>query len=292
MLEIAKKGLVRNIYDVSDDALVVVATDRVSADGVLLPVKMPSKGKLVNQMSQFWYEVTKGIVPNAIIATDQELMPQVFQNEGFEGRCTLVKNTQVLPIKVFLYNFLIGSMWKEYKEKSLVTTDRTKYINVGGKDFFQGLEEGCQFSSPVMIFKAKLSDGSYKLVSESEARKTVGGDTLEKCKSYALAAVDKCTEYARSKEIILADTQISFGRDEDGNVYAVGDFFSPDSTRYWITKRGESFINYDKQIIIEYLLSKGWKRGKELPPIPKSIVYKTATRYIELYEILTGEMFV
>ncbi len=278
-----KEGKVREIYD-AGDALIMVATDRISAFDVILDNLIPGKGKILTQMSKFWFDLSKDIVKNHMISTDVKDMPEYFQNEKFEGRSMLCQKLTMLPIECIVRGYITGSGWNQYKKDNTVC----------GIHLPAGLQE-CD-KLPEVIYtpstKAEIGDHDENISFEKSIEVLEkqfpgkGQEYAEKLRDYSIALYEKCAEYARSKGIIIADTKFEFGLDENGDVILGDEMLTPDSSRFWPLdgyEPGHGQPSFDKQYVRDYLKA---HPGKTLPD---EVISKTTEKYLEAYNLLKGE---
>ncbi len=277
-----KRGKVRNVYDLGDK-LLLVATDRISAFDFVLPSLIPDKGKILTQLSKFWFDFTAYICPNHVLTTDFSQYPQPLQKykDLLDKRSMLVKKTKVIPAECVVRGYLAGSGWKEYKESG-----RTSGIKLP-----PNLMESDRLSNPIFAPATKAEEGHDQNISFKEMKKIVGDDELsKKIKKTSLKLYQKASLYALSKGIIIADTKFEFGLDKD-DLILVDEIFTPDSSRFWPLqsyKAGKSQASLDKQFVRDYLLSSSWDRDSVPPPLPPQIIEQTSARYFEIYSLLSG----
>lgn len=283
-----KEGKVREVYD-NGENLIIVATDRISAFDVILKNKVAGKGAVLTQMSQFWFEFTKDIVPNHMISTDVNDMPEFFQNESFDGNSMMCQKLEMLPIECIVRGYITGSGWESYKKSGVVCGIRLP----------EGLKESEKLPEPIYTPSTKAEIGDHdENISYERSRDILeklypgkGADYAEQIKAYTIALYKKCAEYAQSKGIIIADTKFEFGLDENGNVVLGDEMLTPDSSRFWPAqgyKPGKSQPSFDKQFVRDWL--------KQNPDsdflLPQEVVDKTADKYKEAYTLLTGKKIV
>lgn len=216
-------GKVREIYEVDDNRLMMVVSDRISAFDVILPANVKDKGKVLNQISEFWFDYVKDIIPNHIITTKLEEFPEEFQTEEFEGRSMLVKKLKMLPIECIVRGYITGSGWKSYKENGTVC----------GIKLPDGLQESEKLPEPIFTPSTKAEEGHDINISFEETCKLIGRDLAEKVRQKTIEVYSKCADFAKSKGIIIADTKFEFGLDEDGNLVLADEVLTPDSSRFW-----------------------------------------------------------
>jgi phosphoribosylaminoimidazole-succinocarboxamide synthase len=277
-----KRGKVRDVYDLGD-RLLLVATDRISAFDFVLPSLVPDKGKILTQLSKFWFDFTAYICPNHVLATEFSQFPQPLQKykDLLDKRSIVVKKTKVIPVECVVRGYLAGSGWKEYQE-----TGKTSGIKLP-----PGLRESDRLPNPVFAPATKAEEGHDMNISFKEMKKIVGNDELaQKIKKASLKLYQKASLYALSKGIIIADTKFEFGLEKD-DLILVDEIFTPDSSRFWPLqsyKPGKSQASLDKQFVRDYLLSSSWDRQSVPPPLPPQIIEQTRARYFEIYSLLSG----
>ena len=280
-----KEGKVREIYD-ADDALIMVATDRISAFDVILKNQVVNKGIVLTQMSRFWFDLTNDIVKNHMITTDVQQMPEFFRNETFAGRSMMCKKLEMLPIECIVRGYITGSGWVSYQKDQTV-------CNIKLPD---GLRECDQLPEPIYTPSTKAEIGehdeniSYEKSVEilKKAYPERGEEYAQKLRDYTIALYKKCAEYARTKGIIIADTKFEFGLDEHGEVVLADEMLTPDSSRFWPVEGyapGKGQPSFDKQFVRDWL--------KQNPNsdycLPQEVIDKTIAKYLEAYHLLTGK---
>jgi phosphoribosylaminoimidazole-succinocarboxamide synthase len=278
---VPRRGKVRDIYDLGDHLLLVV-TDRVSAFDVVLPNGIPGKGKVLTQISNYWFEVMEDIVKNHVVATQVKDFPESLQKykEILEGRSTLVKKAEPLPVECIVRGYLAGSGWKEYREKGTVCGIRLK----------DGLLESSRLDEPIFTPSTKAGKGHDINITFDKMRDMVGEETAERLRDLSLTIYSKAQDMAEKKGIIIADTKFEFGL-YNSELILIDELLTPDSSRFWSVKDytpGKSQDSYDKQIVRDYLLTLDWDKTPPGPELPEEIVTKTARRYKEILEILTN----
>lgn len=280
-----KEGKVREIYDLGDQ-LVMVATDRISAFDVILNNQITDKGKVLTQMSKFWFDLTRDVIPNDLISVDVKDMPEFFQNEKFEGRSTLCKKLTMIPIECIVRGYITGSGWENYKKDGTIC----------GMKLPEGLVECQKLPEPLYTpsTKAELGDHDENINFEQsiDVLEKVfpgrGREIASKIKDATIAVYKKCADYALSKGIIIADTKFEFGLDEDGSVILADEVLTPDSSRFWRLdqyKEGQGQSSFDKQYVRNWLKANPDNHAT----LPQEVVDKTAELYREAYHMLTGK---
>jgi len=279
-----RSGKVRDIYDLPDGVL-LVATDRISAFDVVMPNGIPDKGRVLTQISCFWFEMLSEVCPNHVISTAMKDLPEPFRTEEMDGRFMLCKKAEVVPIECVVRGYLAGSGWREYQESGTVC----------GVTLPEKLKEASQL--PEVIFtpatKAELGDHDENITFE-KACDLVGVETMTALRDSAVKIYETTRDFATEKGIILADTKFEFGRDADGQLILIDEVLTPDSSRFWPAdsyKPGKSQASFDKQFVRDYLDKIKFDRTPPGPILPAEIVQKTRARYIEAYTRLTGQKF-
>ena len=282
-----KEGKVREGYDIGE-GLIITATDRISAFDHILKNQITQKGAILTQMSKFWFDFTKDIVPNHMLSVDVKDMPEFFQQEKFDGNSMMCKKLEMLPIECIVRGYITGSGWESYKENGTVC----------GITLPEGLKESDKLPEPIYTPSTKAEIGlhdenisferSVEILEEIYPGK--GTDYANQIKDCTIALYKKCAEYALSKGIIIADTKFEFGLDENGNVVLGDEMLTPDSSRFWPLEgyeAGKSQPSFDKQFVRDWL--KANPDSDYL--LPEEVVTKTVDKYKEAYELLTGTKF-
>ena len=280
-----KEGKVREIYDLGDK-LIMVATDRISAFDVILHNQITEKGKVLTQMSKFWFDLTKDVIPNDLISVDNKDMPEFFQKPEFEGRAILCKKLEMIPIECIVRGYITGSGWENYKKDGTIC----------GMKLPEGLVECEKLPEPLYTpsTKAELGDHDENINFEQSIKvleKTFPGrgeEIATKIKDATIAVYKKCADYALSKGIIIADTKFEFGLDEEGNVILADEVLTPDSSRFWRLdqyKPGQGQASFDKQFVRNWLKANPDNNAT----LPQEVVDQTIALYKEAYTMLTGK---
>jgi len=280
-----KVGKVREIYDIGD-SLIMVATDRISAFDVILKNKIEKKGTVLTQMSKFWFDLTKDIVPNHVISTDVKDMPEYFQQPQFDGNSMMCRKLTMLPIECIVRGYITGSGWASYQKDGTVC----------GIKLPEGLQESEQLPEPIYTPSTKAEIGDHdenisfeKSIEVLEKEFPGRGEELATAiRDKTIAIYKKCAEYARERGIIIADTKFEFGLDEEGNVIIGDEMLTPDSSRFWPLEGyepGKSQPSYDKQFVRDWL--KANPDSDYL--LPQDVIDKTIEKYKEAYHLLSGK---
>ncbi len=282
-----KEGKVREIYD-NGDSLIMVATDRISAFDHILKNQITDKGAILTQMSKFWFDFTKDIVPNHMLSVDVNDMPEFFRQEKFDGNSMKCQKLEMLPVECIVRGYITGSGWESYKETGKVC----------GIQLPAGLQESTKLPEPIFTPSTKADIGDHdENISYEESIDVIekiypgkGKEYATKIRDYTIALYKKCAEYALSRDIIIADTKFEFGLDPAGNVILGDEMLTPDSSRFWPLKGyapGQGQPSYDKQFVRNWL--KANPDSDYL--LPQDIIDKTIGKYKEAYQLLTGEEF-
>ncbi|TID29634.1 hypothetical protein CANINC_001753 [Pichia inconspicua] len=290
ILPLIAKGKVRDIYEVDSETLLFVATDRISAYDVIMENGIKDKGKLLTQISVFWFEFLSDSIKNHIIASsDEEIfakLPKELSEPKYKnqlaGRSLLVKKYKLIPLEAIVRGYITGSAWKEYKNSG----------TVHGTAVPDGLLESQEFPSPIFTPSTKADQGEHdENISPKQAAEIVGQKVCDDVAQKAIDLYTKARDYAKTRGIILADTKFEFGITDNGELVLVDEVLTPDSSRFWNAKSyvlGKSQDSYDKQFLRDWLTSNNLN-GKEGVSMPEDIVSQTSSKYIEAYEALTGK---
>ena len=282
-LTLKGRGKVRDIYDLGD-RLLIVATDRISAFDVVMPNPIPDKGRILTQLSKFWFELTEEIVPNHILSTEVEDYPKDCKpyQEILKGRSMLVRKAEVLPIECVVRGYLSGSGWEEYRKTG----------EVCGIPLPKGLLESSKLEEPIFTPATKAEMGLHdENISFEKVEKIVGKVRAKKLRSFSLAVYKKARDFAEGRGIIIADTKMEFGI-KDKKLLLIDELLTPDSSRFWPKdgyRPGGPQKSFDKQFLRDYLLSIHWDKNPPAPQLPEEIVTKTRAKYLEAYERLVGK---
>ena len=280
-----KEGKVREIYDV-DDALIMVATDRISAFDVILKNQITKKGTVLTQMSKFWFEYTKEIMPNHMISTDVNDMPEYFRKPEFTGNSMLCKKLNMIPVECIVRGYITGSGWASYQKTGKVC----------GIELPAGLKESEKLPQAIYTPSTKAEIGYHddnisfeqSIDVLEKAFPSHGKEYAEKIRDYTLTLYNKCAEYALSRGIIIADTKFEFGVNEDGEIVLGDEMLTPDSSRFWPLEgyeAGHSQPSFDKQFVRDWLKANPDSDYN----LPQEVIDKTIAKYLEAYQLLTGK---
>jgi phosphoribosylaminoimidazole-succinocarboxamide synthase len=281
-LELFASGKVRDVYRVGSDRLLFVATDRISAFDYVLATGIPHKGRVLTQLSLFWFEFLKDIVPNHLVTADVSRYPaevRPYTNE-LRGRSMLVQRAEMFPVECVVRGYLSGSGWKEYKTNG----------SVCGIQLPQGLRESDELPEPIFTPATKAITGHDENISFAHMTQLVDPEDARQLRDLSLAIYKKAANYAREKGLIIADTKFEFGRTAAGITLA-DEVLTPDSSRFWPADQyqaGTSQPSFDKQYVRDYLEEIRWNKQPPAPALPPEVAQKTSQKYVEAYRRLTG----
>jgi phosphoribosylaminoimidazole-succinocarboxamide synthase len=281
-LRLVKRGKVRDMYEV-DGALLIVATDRISAFDVVMSDPIPDKGKILTQISLFWFERFKDLCPNHIITGDVDRFPAVCQpyREQLALRSMLVRKAEPLPVECVVRGYLAGSGWKEYQQTGKVC----------GIELPPGLQQASKLEEPIFTPATKAETGHDENITVEEMKKLVEPGLADRAIELSLEIYRQARDYAATRGIIIADTKFEFGLYE-GELILIDELLTPDSSRFWPADEyapGRSPASYDKQFLRDYLEQLDWDKSPPPPPLPQEIVDQTRARYLKALEVLTGK---
>lgn len=281
-LELHASGKVRDVYRLGSDQLLFVATDRISAFDYVLATGIPHKGRVLTQISLFWFEFLREVVPNHLVTADVELYPASLRAHAdqLRGRSMLVMKAEMVPVECVVRGYLSGSAWKEYKATGKVC----------GIELPKGLKESDKLPEPIFTPATKATTGHDENIPFEEMVRIVGGERSEKLRDLTLRIYNKAADYARSKGIIIADTKFEFGITSKGITLA-DEVLTPDSSRFWPADKyqpGRAQDSYDKQYVRDYLEEIHWNKQPPAPALPPEVARKTSEKYVEAYHQLTG----
>jgi phosphoribosylaminoimidazole-succinocarboxamide synthase len=282
-LTLKGRGKVRDIYDLGD-RLLIVATDRMSAFDVVMPNPIPDKGRILTQLSKFWFDLTREIISNHVISTKVEEYPQECRayQEDLRDRSMLVVKTEVLPVECVVRGYLAGSGWEEYQKTG----------EICGISLPKGLVESSKLEEPIFTPSTKAEQGLHdENISFKKMEEIVGKDLAQRLRAVTVAVYQKARDFAEHRGILIADTKMEFGI-KDGKLILIDELLTPDSSRFWPKdgyRPGGSQKSFDKQFLRDYLLSIKWNKTPPAPELPEDIIKKTREKYLEAYERLVGK---
>ncbi|MCR4790913.1 MAG: phosphoribosylaminoimidazolesuccinocarboxamide synthase [Treponemataceae bacterium] len=275
-------GKVREVYDLEDGRMVIVTTDRISAFDVILPTMITDKGKVLNALSNFWFDMTKDIVKNHMISSDLKDMPAEFQKSEYEGRTILVKKLKMIPYEVIVRGYMFGSMYEAYKKGE-------EFL---GHKFDKEYQQAEKLAEPIVTPSTKAAEGHDINVTLDYMKNDLGEELGTKIEKTALAIYKKCYEHAYKNGIIIADTKFEFGLDENGDLVLGDEVLTPDSSRFWNLaeyKVGTSPASYDKQFVRDWLKENNLAGDPDIKSIPAEVVKKTSELYHECQTRICGK---
>jgi len=282
-LQLHASGKVRDVYTLDADRLLFVATDRISAFDYVLATGIPHKGRVLTQISLFWFDFLKDIVPNHLITADVSHYPVELKKyeDQLTGRSMIVMRAEMFPVECVVRGYISGSAWKEYRATGAVS----------GIKLPAGLRESDQFPEPIFTPATKATTGHDENISFDQMVQVLGAETSEQLRDLTLKIYKRASEYARGRGIILADTKFEFGRTAKGITLA-DEVLTPDSSRFWPAdkyKPGSAQESYDKQYVRDYLEQIRWNKQPPAPALPQDVARKTSEKYLEAYQQLTGQ---
>jgi len=283
-LQLLRRGKVRDVYLVDEDRLLIVATDRISAFDCVLPTPIERKGEVLTALSQFWFDKLGPIVPNHLITTNVDEMPEAVRSHAqtLKGRSMLVRRGEVFPVECVVRGYLVGSGWKDY----------LKTGEVCGIKLPAGLRESEELPEPLFTPSTKAEQGHDENISEDQVRTILGEKTTSLLRDTSLQLYTAARNYARTRGIIIADTKFEFGLDKNQELVLVDEVLTPDSSRFWPAdsyEPGRSQPSFDKQFVRDYLETLAWDKKPPAPPIPPDVAAATTGRYLDAYKLLTGK---
>ena len=283
-LKLHRRGKVRDVYEVDDESLLIVATDRISAFDCILPTPIERKGEVLTALSEFWFEKLKDVVANHLIESDVDAMPPAVQchAQTLQGRAMLVRRATVFPVECVVRGYLVGSGWKDYLRTG----------SVCGHKLPEGLPESAKLPEALFTPSTKAEEGHDENITEDQVRELIGAEQTALLRDTSLRLYTQAEEYARQLGIIIADTKFEFGLDKDGKLVLVDEVLTPDSSRFWPADEyepGRSQPSFDKQFVRDYLETLNWDKKPPAPSIPSEIAAATTARYLEAYRLLTGK---
>ena len=277
-----KEGKVREIYD-NGDSLIMVATDRISAFDVILKNKVTNKGKVLTQMSRFWFDYTKDVLPNHMLSVDTADMPEFFRTPAFEGRSMKCRKLTMLPIECIVRGYITGSGWASYQQNGTVCGIRLP----------EGLQESQQLPEPIYTPSTKAEIGDHdENISFERCAEILGEDAATQLRDLAIKVYSVARDHAAENGIIIADTKFEFGV-IDGQIILADEVLTPDSSRFWpgdVYEPGRDQASFDKQYVRDWL-NANWDRQGNPPHLPQEVIERTSQKYIAAYEKISGKKF-
>jgi len=281
-LKLIHRGKVRDVYEVDEQRILLVATDRISAFDSILPTPIVGKGEVLTQLSAFWFERLKKIAANHVISTDIDEMPEPIRScEELRGRSTLAARTDVFPVECVVRGYLEGSGWLDYQRTGMVS----------GHKLPPGLKQCDKLLAPIFTPATKAASGHDENITQLEFVNIVGHDVAAQLKAMTLAIYKDAREYALTQGIIIADTKLEFGLNSSGKILLIDEVLTPDSSRFWAAdtyEPGHAQPSFDKQFVREYLETLAWDKEPPAPSLPEEIAVATAERYRAAFHLLTG----
>lgn len=282
-LKLKYKGKVRDIYEVDNQHMLIVTTDRISAFDVILPTPIPQKGEVLTQISNFWFNKFNGLIPNHLSDIKLEnILPDPLERKPIETRSVIVKKLKALPVEAIVRGYLIGSGWKDYQQTGAVC----------GINLPPGLQLADKLPEAIYTPSTKADIGDHDLnISFEKTVELIGKELAEQVRDISLKIYQQAAELALKRGIIIADTKFEFGLDENGKLHLIDEALTPDSSRFWPAatyKPGISPPSFDKQFVRDYLETLDWDKTAPGPELPENIVRQTAEKYQEALSILTN----
>jgi phosphoribosylaminoimidazole-succinocarboxamide synthase len=276
------KGKVRDIYALGEDKMLIVTSDRLSAFDVVLPDPIPDKGRVLNEMANFWFARLGHIVPNQLTGIDPESVVLENERPQVRGRSVVVKKLKPLPIEAVVRGYIIGSGWKDYQKTGKVC----------GIELPKGLRQAEKLAAPIFTPATKAESGHDENISFAEVEKLIGRELAAKVRDISIRLYEEAREYAAKKGIIIADTKFEFGLDKKNQLVLIDEVLTADSSRFWPADSyqvGISPPSYDKQYVRDYLETLAWDKTPPAPKLPPQVIEKTSEKYREALERLTGK---
>ena len=282
-LRLLHRGKVRDIYDVDQDKLLIVQTDRISAFDVILGEPVPGKGEILTALSSFWFEKLGHVIPNHLTGISPESVVDPSEVDEVRGRAFVVKKLKPLPIEAIVRGYIVGSGWKEYKKSGTVCGIRLP----------EGLTEAEKLPEVIFTPSTKAPVGEHDVnIGFEEAEKLIGSGLAAKVRDATIALYTEAAEYALTRGIIIADTKFEFGQDEAGNLYLIDEILTPDSSRFWPKdeyRTGSNPPSFDKQYVRDWLEAQVWDKQAPAPRLPEDVLERTSRKYREALERLTAK---
>jgi phosphoribosylaminoimidazole-succinocarboxamide synthase len=281
-LKLLHRGKVRDLYAVDAERLLIVQTDRLSAFDVILPTPVPGKGRVLTEMSNFWFRKLGHVIPNHLLGVAPETLVAAAERGQVQGRALVVRRLQPLPVEAIVRGYIAGSGWKDYQKTQMICGIRLP----------AGLREAQQLPQPMFTPSTKAAIGTHdENIPFSEMEKLIGKDLAGQVRDKAIQLYSEAAAYATTRGIIIADTKFEFGRDGNGKLYLIDEALTPDSSRFWPKDQyriGISPPSFDKQFVRDWLESQKWNKQPPAPALPAEILRKTAEKYEEALRLLTA----
>jgi len=276
-------GKVRDIYEIDADSMLIVTTDRLSAFDVVMPDPIPDKGRVLNSISNFWFERTRHLVPNHLTGRDvAEVVADPAERAMLADRAVIVKRLKTVPLEAVVRGYVIGSGWKDYQKTG----------SISGIKLPAGLRQAAKLPQTLFTPSTKAAIGDKdETISFEQAAQLVGADLAAKVRDTAIAIYEHAARYARERGIIIADTKFEFAQGADGNLVLIDEVLTPDSSRFWPAdtyREGTSPPSFDKQFVRDYLETLDWNKKAPAPKLPAEIIAKTSAKYLEALKRLTA----
>ena len=283
-LPLLNRGKVRDIYDIDDKHMLIVTTDRLSAFDVILPTPIPGKGRILTEISNFWFDKMADVIPNQLSDLSlEDIVPDAEERAQIEGQAIVVKKLKALPVEAIVRGYIIGSGWKDYQKTGAIC----------GITLPEGLQMADKLEQAIYTPSSKAEVGAHDENIDFEATvKLLGQDMAEQVRDVSLKLYSTARDYAAQRGIIIADTKFEFGLDVDGKLVLIDEALTPDSSRFWPVETytpGTSPESYDKQYIRDWLEAQDWDKKPPAPEVPADVVAKTTAKYLEAYKKLTGK---
>ena len=275
------KGKVRDIYAVGADKMLIVTSDRLSAFDVVLQDPIPDKGRVLNEMANFWFERLGHIVPNQLTGIDPESVVAAEEKPQVRGRSVVVRKLKPLPIEAVVRGYLIGSGWKDYQQTGAVC----------GITLPKGLAQAAKLPEPIFTPATKAETGHDENISFEQVEKLIGRELAAKVRDVSIRLYQEASDFAATKGIIIADTKFEFGLDDKGQLILIDEVLTADSSRFWPAdsyRVGISPPSFDKQFVRDYLETLDWNKAPPAPRLPSDVIGKTSEKYREALQRLTG----
>jgi len=282
-LPLLHQGKVRDIYDIDDEKMLIVTTDRLSAFDVIMNEPIPNKGRVLTQMANFWFKKLGSIVPNHLLSDNPKNYVSKEEAQQIKDRAIVVKKLKPVLIEAIVRGYLIGSGWREYQDQGMVC----------GIKLPENLQQASKLEAPIFTPSSKAKIGGHdENISLAECDALIGKQLASKIAQISLSLYQVASDFSESKGIIIADTKFEFGLDPNGKIYLIDEVLTPDSSRFWPKDKyqlGISPPSYDKQYVRDWLDSTQWNKLPPAPILPEEVITNTADKYLEAYTQLTGQ---